>query len=87
MVFKAFNLRISWRTTSCQLSVADYLKYHSYLPHFKNVSSDCNPRISDAVKTTEPHKNMPAGAERNTVSHQTMLNNTSIMTRKSRNMD
>lgn len=90
MVFKAFNLCISWRTTSCQLSVADYLKYHSYLPHFKNVSSVCNLRINDAVKTMEPHKtdkNMAAGAQCNTVSHQTMLNNTSIMAIKSSNMD
>ena len=90
MVFKAFNWCISWRTASCQLSVTDYLTYHSYLPHLKNVSSIYNLRINDAVKTMQPHKtdkNMPAGAEHDTVSHQTMLSNASIVARKSRNMD
>jgi hypothetical protein len=63
---------------------------HWYLPHLKNVSSICNLRINDAVKTMRPHKtdkNKPAGAEHDTVSHQTILSNASIMARKSRNMD
>lgn len=53
--YTAFNQPISWRTTSCQLSVADYITHHSYLPHLKNVSSICNLRINYAVTTMGPH--------------------------------
>jgi hypothetical protein len=62
--------------------VANYLTYHSYLPHLKNVSSVFNLRINDAVKTMMPlktDKNMPAGAEHDTVGHQTTPSNASIV--------
>jgi hypothetical protein len=53
----------------------------------RGTKTQINTTLIKTMKTHKTDKNMPAGAEHDTVSHQTVLSNASIVARKSKNMD